>query len=115
MRRTVLLTLFALLLGVALQSSESVGQEKGNISHATLSSFGIAGLQPMSDVEAEQVRGSGFVWVGSFSFALGKVDADTGSSSGAPRLVTSHASRSFGFGGFSTRASSRGFAFAASR
>ncbi len=87
----------------------------GNVSAPALAQFGIGGLQPMSDSQGQEVRGEGFVYVGSYSFALGRVDRDSAFSSGAPRVVSTRARRSVSFGGFSVRAGSSGFAFAAAR
>lgn len=102
---------------VATISSLALGEDRsgGNVSAAALAQFGIGGLQPMSDLQGQEVRGEGFVYVGSFSFALGRIDPDSASSFGAPRGVSTRARRSISFGGFSVRAGSRGFAFAAAR
>ena len=89
--------------------------EAGGVDSAALAQFGIPGLEPMSDAQGHEVRGGAFVFVGSLSFALGRVDPDAAISSGAPRLVSTSARRSVSFGGFSVRARSSGFAFAAAR
>ena len=111
MRCATILVLAFVTTFASLALAEDRGD--GNVSAEALAQFGIGGLQPMGDVQGQEVRGEGFVFVGSYSFALGKVDPDWATSSGAPRVVSTSASRSVSFGGFRVRTSSSGFAFAA--
>ena len=115
MRRT---GIFVAILAAAFTApvwAQDATSSKGNVETATLAEFGIGGLQPLSDLQGEQVRGGAFVWVGSFSYALGRVDRDSARSFGAARGVSTSARRSGSIGGLSFRARSSGFAFGAAR
>ncbi len=53
----------ALVAGVANAATP------GQVPDATLASFGLSGMQQMTDVQGTQVRGMGFAAVSGFSFA----------------------------------------------
>ncbi len=57
-----------LMLALAVVAMMACGAVAGEVSQATLSDMGLAGMQSMSDQEGMAVRGA-FAFVGGFSFA----------------------------------------------
>jgi len=113
MKRNGMFAIGLLLLAVSIGSAEEKrSAASGQVEAATLSAMGIGGLERISDAEGQNIRGRSFVIVRSRSSALGRVDTDFKVSGGAPRLVRTRARESISVGGFSYRASSRGFAYA---
>ena len=104
--------LIALAVAIA-SSAANAASPAGHVESPTLAEMGLTGLQPLSDAQGQQVRGS-FVFVRSISFAPGDADIKPPLvSGGAPRFQTSSASGSFSIPFGTYRARSRGFAFAA--
>ena len=77
----------------------------GQVPDATLSSFGLSGMQQMTDAQGTQIRGMGFAAVGGFSFA-----SAPGSATGNGYVGVSATSNALTAGGsISVAASGAGF------
>jgi hypothetical protein len=72
-----LITVCTIACVVLLAASFASAANPGQISHVSLSQMGLAGLQPMSDLEGGSLRGKGFVAAGGISIAAvpGAIDA----------------------------------------
>ena len=107
--------------------------EEGHVSQSQLAEFGLAGMDTMSDVQGDEIRGQGFAFAGSLSASgvPGAFNISPAAALGSNEAVAISGSSSsiqaegliFGIGGFgaffggfeaSATVSSAGFAYAAS-
>jgi hypothetical protein len=65
-----LLTVCAVVCVVLLAASFATAANPGQVPHNTLSQMGLAGLQPMTDLEGSTVHAKGFVTAGGSSIAV---------------------------------------------